>query len=117
MRSAVLNDIIWLKNVIWNQWLSNLEVDNANFVGTVIPGEGPAPIGLCKKKGSRISAGTSMNMFRCYNKFRYHIDDSVQDCSNSSALAMELLQSYSNPSIYGTNTKGFLKIYLIQGMN
>ena len=29
----------------------------------------------------------------------YHIDDLVQDCSNSSMLAMELLQSYTKPSI------------------
>ena len=28
-----------------------------------------------------------------------HIDDLVQDCSISSALAMELLQSYTKPSI------------------
>ena len=28
-----------------------------------------------------------------------YIDDLVQDCSNSSALAMELLQSYTKPSI------------------
>ena len=28
-----------------------------------------------------------------------HIDDLVQDCSNSSALAMELLQSCTKPSI------------------
>ena len=29
-----------------------------------------------------------------------HIDGLVQDCSNSSALAMELLHSYAEPSIY-----------------
>ena len=29
---------------------------------------------------------------------RYQIDGLVQDCSNSSALAMELLQSYTKPS-------------------
>ena len=29
----------------------------------------------------------------------HHIDDLVQDCSNSSALAMELLQSCNKPSI------------------
>ena len=28
-----------------------------------------------------------------------YIDGLVQDCSNSSALAMELLQSYTKPSI------------------
>ena len=31
----------------------------------------------------------------------HHIDDLVQDCSNSSALAMELLQSCAKPSIFG----------------
>ena len=30
----------------------------------------------------------------------HHIDGLVQDCSNSSALAMELLQSCTKPSIY-----------------
>ena len=29
-----------------------------------------------------------------------YIDSLVQDCSNSSALAMELLQSWTEPSIY-----------------
>ena len=29
----------------------------------------------------------------------YDIDGLVQDCSNSSALAVELLQSYTKPSI------------------
>ena len=33
------------------------------------------------------------------NIHRY-IEGLVQDCSNSSALAMELLQSCTNPSIY-----------------
>ena len=32
------------------------------------------------------------------NVIRDHIDGSVQDCSNSSALAMELLQSCMEPS-------------------
>ena len=32
----------------------------------------------------------------------YYIDSLVQDCSNSSALAMELLQSCTKPSIYRT---------------
>ena len=31
-----------------------------------------------------------------------HLDGLVQDCSNSSALAMELLQSYTEPSIRST---------------
>ena len=30
-----------------------------------------------------------------------HVDGLVQDCSNSSALAMELLQSCTKPSMYG----------------
>ena len=33
----------------------------------------------------------------------YHIDGLAQDCSNSSALAMELLQSCAKPSIYDTS--------------
>ena len=32
--------------------------------------------------------------------FEGYIDGLVQDCSNSSALAMELLQSCTKPSIY-----------------
>ena len=31
-----------------------------------------------------------------------HIDGFAQDCNNSSALAMELLQSYAKPLIYST---------------
>ena len=31
---------------------------------------------------------------------KLHIDSLVQDCSNSSVLAMELLQSWNKPSIY-----------------
>ena len=34
------------------------------------------------------------------DEFTCHIDGLVQDCSNSNALAMELLQSYTKPSIY-----------------
>ena len=34
-----------------------------------------------------------------------YIDGLVQDCSNSSALAMELLQSCTKPLIYGSITK------------
>ena len=30
---------------------------------------------------------------------QYHVDGLVQDCSNSSALAMELLQSCTKPSM------------------
>ena len=38
---------------------------------------------------------------QCENQYMYtHIDGLVQDCSNSSALAMELLQSCTKPSIY-----------------
>ena len=35
-----------------------------------------------------------------YNKYKLYIDGSVQDCSNSIANALELLQSCSEPSIY-----------------
>ena len=38
-------------------------------------------------------------VLKSYDKQR-HIDGSVQDCSNSSALAMDLLQSCAQPSIY-----------------
>ena len=31
---------------------------------------------------------------------KYYIDSLVEDCINSSALAMELLQSSTKPSIY-----------------
>ena len=34
-------------------------------------------------------------------KKKLHIDGLVQDCSNSSALAMELMQSCVKPSLYG----------------
>ena len=32
-------------------------------------------------------------------KIRFHIDGLVQDCSISSALALEILQSYTEPLI------------------
>ena len=35
----------------------------------------------------------------------YHINGLVQDCSNSSALAMELLQSCTKPSICKSELK------------
>ena len=34
-----------------------------------------------------------------------HFDDLVQDCSNSSALAMELLQSCTKPSIWHSSNQ------------
>ena len=34
-----------------------------------------------------------------------HVDGLVQDCSNSSALAMELLQSYTKPGMCSTEIK------------
>ena len=37
----------------------------------------------------------------CINVIQSHIDDLVQDCSNSIANAMELLQSSAQPSKYG----------------
>ena len=47
------------------------------------------------------------------------IDGLVQDCSNSSALAMELLHSYTKPSIYYIcylhQSKMHCRIYIFQG--
>ena len=44
-----------------------------------------------------------------WNKtFRYHIDVLVQERRNSSAIAMELRLSCTNPSIYGTERSPFL---------
>ena len=43
----------------------------------------------------------------CYNTISYYIDGLAQDCSNSSALAMELLQSCSKSSniiVYSTTS-------------
>ena len=42
----------------------------------------------------------------CHNKLNttyLHIDGLVQDCSNSIASALEILQSYIKPSIYETS--------------
>ena len=42
-----------------------------------------------------------------------YIDGLVQDCSNSSALAMELLQFCTKPSICGTRPRNFtVEIYI-----
>ena len=43
----------------------------------------------------------------------HHIDGLVQDCSNSSALAMELLQSCAKPSIYQTWCKSVVSPLLM----
>ena len=40
-----------------------------------------------------------MPAWLCFEGINIHIDGLVQDCSISSALAMEILQSYANPSI------------------
>ena len=39
-------------------------------------------------------------MYDSITMHQIYIDGLVQDCSNSSALAMELLQSCTKPSIY-----------------
>ena len=39
-------------------------------------------------------------MFQWEAKEVVHIDGLVQDCSNSSALAMGLLQSYTKPTVW-----------------
>ena len=41
----------------------------------------------------------------------YHIDGFVQDCSNSSVSAMELLQSCANPSTWLLSVPGSIKIH------
>ena len=38
----------------------------------------------------------------------HHVDGLAQDCSDSNALAMELLQSYAKPSI-PSGARGFVK--------
>ena len=38
----------------------------------------------------------------------HHVDGLAQDCSDSSALAMELLQSYAKPSM-PSGARGFVK--------
>ena len=48
---------------------------------------------LCTHVPSRLFRSTWLQLSL------YYINDLVQDCSNSSALAMELLQSCTNPSI------------------
>ena len=53
-------------------------------------------------------------------EFAAHIDGLVQDCSNSSALATELLQSCTKPSIYTspkTQNLFFLHISAMPGQN
>ena len=42
----------------------------------------------------------SRNVNKIYRKQSEYIDGLVQDCGNSSALALELLQSCTKPSIY-----------------
>ena len=48
-----------------------------------------------------LSGGLTSPMHLMNKCVRYNIDGSAQDCSNSSALAMELLQSCAKPSIWG----------------
>ena len=43
-----------------------------------------------------------VNIYKRRSGLVSYIDGLVQDCSNSSALAMELLQSYTKPSIWSS---------------
>ena len=59
------------------------------------------------KKDHRLLTPTSESLEKClFNKCNmvismlHNIDGSVQDCSNSTANALELLQSCTKPSIY-----------------
>ena len=45
------------------------------------------------------------NIHQYYTSVHLNIDGFVHDCSTSSALAMELLQSCTKPSIYLSNEK------------
>ena len=63
--------------------------------------------GLVRESRSQGRSGWSLTEHgRCYECSRYpmgyfyHVDGLVQDCSNSSALAVELLQSCTKPSMY-----------------
>ena len=64
-----------------------------------------------KMQGARPWAALVLTQFAQSNpsnwtgrfNLEYHFDGLVQDCSNSSALAIELLQSYNKPSIYLRN--------------
>ena len=51
---------------------------------------------------SKIPRRGQINIFSCV---QYHFDDSVQDCSKSIAYALELLQSYTKPSIWSRTNK------------
>ena len=42
----------------------------------------------------------ALQNFEEFYQKKFHIDGLVQDCSNSSEFAMELLQSCTKPSIY-----------------
>ena len=50
-----------------------------------------------------------VNTVNTFTPYWNHIDGLVQDCSNSSAYALELLQSCTKPSIYHSNNMSGLK--------
>ena len=52
-------------------------------------------------------SSTCWNVCRIWLFMYTYIDGLVQDCSNSSALAMELLQSCTKPSLYALSEAGY----------
>ena len=52
-------------------------------------------------------------MLEVWPSLLMHIDGLVQDCSNSSALAMELLQSYTTPSIHYLACMSYMRVNVI----
>ena len=54
---------------------------------------------LCNASAKFVNNNRSGIPHTCFWHSSHHINGLVQDCSNSSALAMELLQSWTKPSI------------------
>ena len=71
-----------------------------------------APMPLTHRGGDKMDV-----IFKCNDSLQTHIDGLVQDCSNSGALAMGLMQFCAKPSIYGSLgineliRKGYKRVY------
>ena len=87
------------------------------WTSTVTGESGLCPsVGMChgydlhSRKATRVSV--------CGSSMSHDIDGLVQDCSNSSALAMELLQSCTQPSIFACrNEKNTISLWVVIPIN
>ena len=96
----LLDHITTVGNSIWKRHFKGFQSNCHTALNTIMEG----------KTNTRIqtpSYSTTVAHIKIHKTWKitvatHHIDGLVQDCSNSSALAIELLQSCTKPSIYSS---------------